>query len=283
MPDSSQASGSAARGWALVAFFVMAFLLMWACFFTVAFAPIPANTLLGRILILLGAFAPALAALATTLITEGRCGVRGLLGKVTRWREPAKYYVFALGFMIAIKLTAALIHRAATGAWPRFGHETLILIPVAIAFSTPFQIGEELGWRGYALPGMAARLGFPGASLLLGLIWGAWHLPQFFIREGDSYHQSFPVFVLGTTALSVAFAWLYVRTGGSVPLTMLLHAAINNSKDIVPSGVAGGTETFGFHASFVSWVTLAVLWVSAACFLLDMSKKKGNIELTAPD
>ena len=109
--------------------------------------------------------------------------------------------------------------------------------------------------------------------MLLGLIWGIWHLPQFFIRDGDSYRQAFPVFVLQVTAMSVAFAWLYARTNGSLLLTMLLHAAINNSKDIVPSGVLGGTDTFGFHASRISWISLALLCASAVYFLNDMRKQ----------
>lgn len=174
--------------------------------------------------------------------------------------------------MVAIKLSVALIYRASTSAWPRFDTSQWYLIPAAIAFSTPFQAGEEIGWRGYALPRLAERFGLASASVLLGLIWGVWHLPQFFIRGGDSYQQSFPVFVLQVTAMSVAFAWLYTRTNGSLLLTMLLHAAINNSKDIVPSGVPGGTETFGFHASRISWIALALLWGCAAGFLLDMAK-----------
>src|SRR5690349_9117498 len=220
----------------LFVFFWLAFALMWICFFTVAFVPIPAGSPLGGALILLGAFAPALAALAVTFRAEGRCGVIALLRGIIQWRVAVKYYVFALGFMVVIKLTAALIYRAATSSWPRFDTSQWYLIPFAIAFSTPFQAGEETGWRGYALPRLAERFGFASASVLLGFIWGVWHLPQFFIREGDSYQQSFPVFVLGATALSVVFAWLYVRTSGSLFLTMLLHAAINNSKDIVPSG-----------------------------------------------
>jgi len=71
---------------------------------------------------------------------------------------------------------------------------------------------------------------------VLGVIWGWWHLPQFFIREADTCQQSFWVFVLGVTAFSVILAWLWQRTGGSLLLTMLLHAAWNNSNDIVPSG-----------------------------------------------
>ena len=251
-------------------FFVLAFALMRICFFTVAFVPIPSGSPLGGALILLGAFAPASAALAVAFRAEGRSGVIALLRRITRWSVAAKYYVFALGFMIALKLIAAIIYRASTSSWPRFDTSQWYLIPFAIAFSTPFQAGEEIGWRGYALPSLADRFGLGSASVLLGFIWGLWHLPQFFIRDGDSYRQAFPLFVLQVTAMSVAFAWLYARTNGSLLLTMLLHAAINNSKDIVPSGVLGGTDTFGFHAPRISWISLALLCASAAYFLNDM-------------
>jgi len=254
----------------LFLFFTVAFALMWLLFLAVAFIPIPAGSPLGRGLILLGAFAPALAAVAVTFRTEGRTGVITLLRRIVQWRVSAKYYVFALGFMVAIKLTAALIYRASTSSWPRFDTSHSYLIPVAIAFSTPFQAGEEIGWRGYALPQLAQRFGFGNASVLLGAIWGVWHLPQFFIRDADSYQQSFLVFVLQVTAMSVVFAWLYLRTEGSLLLTMLLHASINNSKDIVPSGVIGGTARFGFGASGISWIALVLLWACAAYFLVDI-------------
>lgn len=273
-PEQQARSSLAAS---LFLFFALAFALMWILFFTVAFVRIPARSPLRGGLILLGAFAPALAAVAVTFRTEGRSSVIALLRRITEWRVAARYYVFALGFMVAIKLTAALIYRAWTSSWPRFDTSQWYLIPVAIAFSTPFQAGEEIGWRGYALPRLAERFGLASASVLLGFIWAVWHLPQFFIRGGDSYQQSFPVFVLQVTAMSVAVAWLYMRTNGSLLLTMLLHAAINNSKDIVPSGVPGGTATFGFGASRISWIALVLLWGCAAYFLLHMRIKRwGN-------
>jgi membrane protease YdiL (CAAX protease family) len=192
---------------------------MGRLFFAVAFVPIPAASPLGRGFILLGAFAPSLAAVAVTFRTQGRGGGITLLRRIVQWRVSAKYYVFALGFMVAIKLTAALIYRASTSSWPHFDTSQWYLIPLAIAFATPFQAGEEIGWRGYALPQLAKYFGFGSASVLLGAVWGVWHLPQFFIRDADSYQQSFPIFVMQVTAMSVVFAWLYL-------LTMLLHAFV---------------------------------------------------------
>ena len=259
---------------ALIKFFLLAYVVMWTCFFTAVMRHIPANTVTGYSLLLLGAFAPAIAALALTARAEGATGVRALLSRVLQWHVAAKWYIFAAGYTIAVKLAVALIYRVLTGAWPRFGDLPLYIIPVAIAFSTPFQSGEEIGWRGYALPRLAARFGLGPASLLLGLIWGVWHLPQFFISDVDTYKQSFFVFVLQVIAISVAMAWLWARTNGSLLLTMLMHAAINNSKDIVPSATLGGTPVFGFSASLVAWLTLAVFWICAAYFLLRMPKMK---------
>ncbi len=252
---------------------MLTYAVMWTLFFTVVVTGIPAYAPLGAVLLLLGTFAPSLVALWLTSRAEGDSGVRALLSRVLRWRVATRWYLFALAYIPAIKLTAALIHRVATGTWPRFGDEPWYAILAAIAFSTPFQAGEEIGWRGYALPRLAARFGLGRASILLGLIWACWHLPQFFIPEADTYQQSFFVYVLQVTALSVAMAWLYARTNGSLLLVMLLHAAVNNAKDIVPSALLGATNTFGVSASLVAWLTVALLWICAGYFLVTMRRQ----------
>ena len=257
-------------GGSLVAFFLLTDALMWACFGTVAAAGIPTNSMLGFLLITLGVFAPSLVALALTARTEGRSGVRSLLGRIMRGPVAARWYVFAVAYIPAIKLAAAAIHRIATGAWPRFGDVPLYLIPLAILVSTPVQAGEEVGWRGYALPRMAERIGLAPASVLLGLLWAFWHLPQFFIREADTYGQSFLVYVLQVTALSVAMAWLFAKAGGSLLPVMLMHAAVNNAKVIVPSATPGDSDPFGSSASLVAWLTVTLLWVCAGAFLARM-------------
>lgn len=259
----------------LLKYFSLTYAATWICWMAAAAisrGSAPDVPALGRALFLLGTIAPALVALTVTERAEGRAATQALLGRVFAWRVRARWYVFAIGFMPAIKLSAALVHRVATGAWPRFGQESWYLMAVAIAVSTWVQAGEEIGWRGYALPRMSARFGLAPASVLLGIVWASWHLPLFFVPASDLYRQSFPLYLLPVTALSVTAAWLYWRTGGSLLLVMLLHAAVNNTKDIVPSAARSSTSMFALKASLVGWLTLGLLWIAAGYFLVQMHK-----------
>lgn len=266
----------------LVIFFSLAYVVAWIFFIPVALfsgnSSDAASAAMRQILILPGVFAPALVAIVLTARSEGSEGLRVLLSRVLQWQVGARWFVFSVGYFAAIKLAVAVIHRIATGAWPQFGHTPWYVMVAAIAVSTPVQAGEEIGWRGYALPRLSARVGLAWASVILGVIWACWHLPLFFVRAGDTYGQSFFVYAVQVTALSVAFAWLYVHTNQSLLLVMLLHASVNNTLDIVPSAVPGAMNTFGLSTSLVAWFTVAVLWACAAYFLIRMPK--GQLEAT---
>lgn len=268
MPNTNDAYAAGSERGDLLRFFVLTFIASWTCFIGVRWTPLPVQT----IVILLGVFSPAVVAISLTALSAGRDGVVSLLRPLFRWNVGWRWYLFAFTYMAAIKLIAAAIHRVMSGAWPRFGSEPFLLMIGMTILSTVIggQTGEEIGWRGYALPRLASRLGFGPAALLLGVIWASWHLPLFFFVDGDVRGQSFGVYVLQVTALSVAFAWLYLKTGGSLLLTMLLHAAVNNTKDIVPSAVAGATNPLTMSGSMIAWVTVALLWVCAAWFLTRM-------------
>lgn len=253
----------------LTLFLLLTYALTWTMFIVVAMA-VPARTAPGAALVLLGVFAPSIVAISLTWRAGGAPAVRALLGRMLIAGVPVRLYVIALTYMAIAKLVAASLHRVIAGAWPRFGTEAVVLIPLAILVSTPVQAGEEIGWRGFALPRLADHFGLRAASILLGVIWACWHLPQFYIADADTYHQSFLVWAPQVIAISVALAWLYHRSGGSLLLTMLMHAAINNTKDIVPSGASLPPGVFGVQVSLVSWLTLAVLWAGAAYFLWEL-------------
>lgn len=271
-PLSEAAPGSRTVGGELLVFLALSYAIAWAAFIAVA-RWVPADTAAGYALVLFGAYSPGVVALFLTARTGGSRGLRALLRRIVIADVPVRLYVVALSYIAIVKLTAAILHRLLADAWPTFGAGPVALIPFAIAFSTPFQAGEEIGWRGFALPRLADRFGLRIASVLLGVIWAIWHLPQFYIGAADTHHQSFIMWAPQVVALSVAFAWLYGKSGGSLLLVMLMHSAINNSKDIVVSAAAIPPGVFSPNAPLIAWLTLGVLWASAAYFLARMPAK----------
>ena len=260
-----------------VRFFALTYTLSWIFFGAAGYVlsrthlPGSGASAVGGLLFLLGTVMPAAVAIALTALVQGRKGTLALLRGIARWRVGARWYLFALGYMAAVKLAAALLNRLALGAWPHFGQTPWYLMVIAIIFSTPVQAGEEIGWRGYALPRLTNRLGLAQASIVLGVIWACWHLPFFFIPGSDNFGQSFLLYLMAVTAISIAMAWVYWRTKGSLLITMLMHAAINNTAGIVTSSLpAGITSPFYLNASFVAWLVVALLWAGAVYFLVQM-------------
>jgi membrane protease YdiL (CAAX protease family) len=263
----------------MTVYFTVVFLLTWALWLAANMFSTP---VLQPLLFYLGVFMPAIVALAMTYRARGAAGVQQLLKKLVKIDVGARWFLFALLFMASVKLFAAIIIRLTTGNWPVFGAEPVPLMFGAAILSTLLggQVGEELGWRGFALPHLSRSMGLGPASIMLGTIWAAWHLPLFFIFGGDTVGQSFPFYLLQVIAISVAIAWVYMKSNGSLLITMLLHAAVNNTKDIVPSAVPGASNPWLLHASPVGWLTLTILWACAAWFLFDMRRDSTVARLT---
>lgn len=276
VPPRADLSGDE-RTSSLVAYFALTFLVTWSAFALAAtFAPrgavSPAGEALVRELIFhIGVFAPGLVAITLTGRAGGRVGARAWLARLFHWRAGVRWYVFAVAFPPAVKLGAAILHGLFLGEWPPFGGPSVYLIPAAIFLSMWVQAGEEVGWRGYALPRMATRMGLGVAAILLGAIWAAWHLPLFFFfPAADTAGQSFPLYLTQVMAISIIMAWLFWRTKGSLVVVMLIHATFNNTHDLVPSRVQGATDPLAISTSPVAWLTALLLWLPAAYFLWRM-------------
>lgn len=257
----------------LLAYFFVTYLVTWSVWFGVSsLASLGSTGFFGGRgpLFLLGVFAPGLVALAFTAQAEGRAGVTRLLARIGHWRVSARWYLFAISYFAVLKLAAAIVHRVVTNEWPRFGGTPVALILVGIAISTWAQAGEEVGWRGYALPRLAQPLGLGGASLVIGVIWASWHLPLFVLPDSGSTGQSFPAYLLQVMAMSVAVTFLYWKTDGSLLLAMVMHAAVNNTTGIVPAAVGGAITPIALGGSLIAWATVALSWIVAAPLLIVM-------------
>jgi uncharacterized protein len=252
--------------WPLATFFALAFGLTWSFLIADALGQrglIPFRLTLsgpGLILVLLMSYAPTLAALFVAGINEGRAGVWSLLRAAARWRVGLRWYALALGGPAALFYVAARLSEL-LGGEPRplpVQGWAVPLAGVVGGFVHGIANGEEIGWRGYALPQLLRRHRALTASLILGAIWFVFHVPIMFVPNsiagGQSFETALP-FLVSVLATSTLMSWVYRSTGGSVLLTILLHGAAN-----VWPGLVGGTA---------SEVTLA--WVQAVLLVLVAS------------
>src|ERR687894_3153916 len=225
----------------LVVFFVLAYALTWPLVPLVSVSPLWGFPAL---------FGPALAAVIVAALTDGRAGLGDLLGRMVRWRVGARWYAVALGLPMVLALTTAGLHLllgAQTSV--NFGGLSVLSFVVFVLI-----VGEELGWRGYALPRLLAERSALAASLILGTLWGAWHLPTFFVLGAPQYGLPFLAFLLFTVAYSVLFTWVYLHTRGSVLIATLMHGSINLSQGYFLGGIDPAREY---------WVLAAVYGMAA--------------------
>ena len=170
-------------------------------------------------------FIPALLSISLTAVSEGRAGVRSLLGKLAHWRISLKWVVIALALAFVIRLTMSLIALGLgiiSTVQLRPGGPAQYVILAVIFFI--FAIPEELGWRGYALPKLLERYSPLAAGLIVGALWGSLHLALLLPGMMNEGAPPLPT-VLGLVGGSILFTWLYVNNDGSILLTTLFHAA----------------------------------------------------------
>jgi membrane protease YdiL (CAAX protease family) len=214
----------------LLSYFALAYLLTWAIEVPLLLAARDVITFhLPPVLEALAAFGPFAAALIVLGITKGRSGVSSLLASLGKWRVPLVWLLFALCSPFAV-LFAALAITGETGKLLS-GEICSELVTAGKMFELVLLggvlrgIGEEPGWRGYALPMLRGRYGPLLATLALFPVWWLWHLPSFLLRPDFGLVQFF-MFGLGILSASVWSTQLYDATR-SVLMIALWHALIN--------------------------------------------------------
>ena len=229
----------------LVAFFVLAFALTWA--------PTPVGVFM--------AAGPLLAAIVITAIVDGRRGLRELGNRMIRWRVGWQWYAAAILIPLAIVFATGGLN-VAFGAPDSVIRDLSIsdaVLLFALRLVVPIfsPIGEEPGWRGFALPRLLDGASPLGATAILAPLVALWHVPLIFIESEDLP----PIFILTTVAVTFFYTWLFVHTGGSVLITIVAHAA----EGLIPreflgsDGWAGSDETQWALLYTTGWCAVAIL------------------------
>jgi membrane protease YdiL (CAAX protease family) len=250
---------------ALLAFFVSAFALSWWPLV------LDIGGLVGEGIF---PFGPTLAAILITGLTLGRTGMKALFSRLVRWRVEGRWYAVAFLLPVGLAAAAASLNVLLGASGPTAGELAGILtLPFVYVFRLVVggALGEELGWRGFALPRMQAKRSALTASLMLGGIWASWHLP-FYLSGAQTLAEFAPTFVV-TFIATILITWLFNNTNGSVLLITLFHASNGTILAGFLSPMFSGTDAVVF-----GWL-IAGMWLLAAIIVIirygprDLSRK----------
>lgn len=219
-----------ARKRPLLAFFILAYALSWLVEIPLALEaqgiiqigiPFSAHYL--------AAYGPMLSALIVTGVTRGSRGLRKLLGGMAKWKVSPGWWLVAVAPLGLYLVVAAALWLIRGRPIDLFAMGQVDFLPALGLAALPmwiltFGLGEETGWRGFALPRLQEGRSALRATIILWAFWALWHLPLFFY----SYEVSIlPGFLTGLLAGAIVFTWLYNGTGGSVLLVAIWHGTFN--------------------------------------------------------
>jgi membrane protease YdiL (CAAX protease family) len=211
------------------------------------------------------------ASLLITGLTLGNDAAIALLKRYVKWRVGWKWFLAALllepvfivtGVYIDAVLTRVPPDFSSVLAYEIFGTSANLLLFVLPFFLVEiFTNGEEMGWRGYVLPRLQAKHSALTSTLILGIVWGFWHLPKF-LSHFDAV--AFAWFMLHILAFAVILTWLYNNTKGSLLIVATCHAISNTVGNFAPMASSVSSENMG---SYIIYVLLEVIAAFVIIFI----------------
>ncbi len=222
--------------------------------------------------------------LLMTWLTLGKEAMKTLFTRFFIWRVGWKWWLVAILLLPALRFAAIPLTAWLTGVPADYSHPMirdvvpldapLLMLVVPWIIFEILTNGEEMGWRGYVLPRLQAKYNALVASLIVGVIWAAWHLPKFF-GTGLSGERSFVWFTVAHLALAVLYTWLYNNTCGSLLLVTLFHASSNTFGVFMPAkfAVAGGILS-NLEIVFFVIAAIVVTVIAGVKRLARMKKKQ---------
>ena len=235
-------------------FLLISFGLAWGILGLYVFLPERMGVVFGQItgnhpLFFLAVYAPAIAAFILVARHGGVTGLRRYLGRVLLWRcSPAWYAFLIIGIPLIFIGGSALKGNLFTTQFPFASFQALFEALFLAAIKGPI---EEFGWRGLALPLLQRKFAPAWAGLILGVIWGLWHMPAFLLSTTQQSEWSFVAFFAGCLAISVIATALFNRSRGSILLSAFFHFSLMNP--IFPDAQPYDTYLLVVVAALIAW------------------------------
>ncbi len=238
----------------LVPFLLIVFGLAWGILALFILLPKQMAEVFGELtgqhpLFYLAVYAPAIAAFIVVLHNSGTRGLRRYLSRLLLWRCSLVWYAFLIiGIPLLFFGGSALKGNLFAEPFPFSSFQTLLIALLLVAIKGPI---EEFGWRGLALPLLQRKFAPMWAALILGIVWGFWHVPAFLLSGTQQSAWSFTPFFAGTVAISLIVTALFNASRGSILLPALMHFQLINP--IWPDAQPYDTFFFVAAAVLVVW------------------------------
>jgi len=263
----------------LIPFLLISFGLAWGILGLFIFFPDGMTRVFGQLtgqhpLFFLCVYAPAIAAFMVVAHHGQRGDLRRFLSRLLLWRCSPLWYAFLmLGIPLVFYAGSALKGNLFAEPCPFPSFRSLCLALVLASVKGPI---EEFGWRGLMLPVLQRRLTPIGAGLILGVVWGFWHLPAFLLSGTQQSEWAFAPFFLGCIALSVIVTALFNASRGSILLSALFHFMLMNP--ISPDAEPYDTYLFVGIAIVIAWLNRKAMFTKegAITAVIPMSAPKNG-------
>jgi membrane protease YdiL (CAAX protease family) len=154
---------------------------------------------------------------------EGRKSVRNLFLGFLKWKINRKWWFASIFIPLGLALASVIAHSLLGGSLDlRYVNVLpIIFLLLFVQSLTESGIGEEAGWRGFALPRLQKRYGALYASLIVGIVWALWHSPLFYVLQYSI--REITVFIVMIICLSIVYTWIFNGSGGSLLLIAIIH------------------------------------------------------------
>ncbi len=228
-----------------------------------------------RISLFIGRYGPTLAGFLMMYLASGLKGVKELFKKALIWRVNLLYYLIAIFLPIVIKLG---VLKSLGATFETYSLGVNDFAPLMLAIGTYLFLGggfgEEFGWRGYLLPVLNERYTPLVTSVIIGVVWTAWHVPAFLLN-GENEEMPLEAFTVFVLATSVFLTWLFYRTNQSVLLVALFHGCYNASGDWVRILFGKDDSEFGVAGTTLDWYEALVMLAVAILLILFTKGRLG--------
>jgi membrane protease YdiL (CAAX protease family) len=240
----------------LVTYFTLCFVLTWGLAGLPIFAPELARRVFGAPGVTnpsfyLAVYVPSVVGILLTGLFEGRAGLAALFARLDP-RRGGWWVLITILLFVGAGLVAGWIDSLLLGApGPRLNWRPAPQILLVSVFLDPGPIGEEFGWRGFALPRLIQRHSPLVATLILGALWAIWHLPAFFVPELPQSQFNLAAFMLSTVALAIVITWLWLKSKGSLLVAIAAHLMTNHVSELTGVRLGAMQVAFGVAAALL--------------------------------